>query len=440
MYISLKEDTLIRLNPGGAELFAKSCKPARLKNEAVEIIEMINDGKDENFIRNEISKKYGDTENVTKEMAREFLNQLRVRGYVSVGEKHSKKNIICTGSKNCWIPLGISLELTRACNLKCRHCYAEAGAKQEKEASAEEMIDALKRLRTAGVWSLNITGGEPLLNPKIFDILDFAYKNFRTVLLTNGYALDEEVAQKLSKYKEMAVQVSIDGSDAKTHDYIRGVDGSFDKVVRATEMLSKSGIRVIVAMAVTNFNIDQMGDTIKLSLEKGAVRFRPSPIVPSGRAKGLHWELSKENMEKFKAMVKEYYEKYKGKILVDPGDTIITEEQRNAIESMKNCGAGYRLAAISPNGDVRPCQGMPNEVFCQGNIYKQSIEEVFGSKMSRFLYDIQAPKKGTCGNCEYTQNCGSCIALAYSVASESNPSCGWLKNTTNELEKQCHEV
>jgi radical SAM protein with 4Fe4S-binding SPASM domain len=431
MYGVLKENVKLRLDPEGAELIFQPDKKIRLNRVAVEIVELINSGNDIETICKKLATAHDDTFQRAHEIVSKFLDVAKEQGYVSISEKPLNRNIFYKGNRNFWIPQSVSLEVTSACNLACKHCYAEAGAKKEDELGTNEQLEILKKLKSAGVANVNITGGEPLVCKDIFKILDYSFENFRTVLLTNGYSVDEDVAQKLSRYKNMLVQISLDGSDSKTHDYIRGINGSFDRAVNAIKLLKNRGLRVIVSMTTTPFNIDQIEKVLLIAKENGAMRFRPGPIVPSGRAKTLSWEPSKEHMKIFKEEVRRLYDKYNDQILVDSGDTVITDEQRNLIEGLRNCGAGYTLVAIAPNGDVRPCTGLPADVFYQGNIYRQSVDEVFGSKMSRLLFELQTPKKSRCNGCDSEYNCGGCLATSYAMSSRT--SCDWYNKMLSKL-------
>jgi radical SAM protein with 4Fe4S-binding SPASM domain len=426
MYGSIKEDAEIRHNPDGAELSTASGKKIFLNHTALDILELLNEGKATNEVAEMLARKYDDTPSRVQEIISKYTHVAIEQGYLSLTDTPLKRNITYSGSKKCRIPRSVSLEMTYACNLRCKHCYVEAGAKQDGELNTTEMLGLLEKLKAAGIKEINVTGGEPLVRNDIFEILDYSFSNFKTVLLTNGYGINEGIGQKLSKYRNMLVQLSLDGANAKTHDHLRGIDGSFDRVLNAMELLSKNGLRAVASMTVTSFNLDQIEDVLKIAKENGAIRFRAGPIIPSGRAKELNWNLSREDMSKFKDKIKELHEKYKNEIFVDAGDTILTEDEKEFVQTLKNCGAGYKLVAIAPNGDVRPCAGLPSDVFYQGNICRESAEDVFGSKMSRFLFDVQSPKKDTCTGCEHNDSCGFCLVSAYALA--SCKSCSWLEN------------
>jgi radical SAM protein with 4Fe4S-binding SPASM domain len=414
----------------GAELIFTPNMQFKINYIGVEILELMNGGQSiENIISN-LANKYNDSLDHVRGVVLRYIKLATDQGYIHISEKPSKIKILFSGSRENWIPKSVSLEVTNSCNLRCKHCYADAGNKSEKERDITELMELLKKLRTMGVKNLNVTGGEPLTYDRIFDILDYAYTTFNTSLLTNGYSIDAEMAKKLSKYSGMSIQISVDGSNSETHDYIRGVKGAFQNAINAIELLSKSGMKVFVSSIITPFNLDEVEDILNLVKQKGAVRYRVGVVIPAGRARDLHWDLSEEEGEKLRYKIKQLKEKYEREIFVDSCD-IATDDERKAVEEkIKNCGAGYSLVVIDPNGNVRPCSHLPADIFNQGNIFKDG-EKVFASKMSHFLFDIQTPRISGCTECEKKNHCAFCLATAYYTASQK--SCKWIKNLTADL-------
>ena len=141
------------------------------------------------------------------------------------------------------------LHITDRCNLSCRHCFiGESGNTdlplEDIEAAVEE-FEGMQGLR------LLISGGEPLLHRKFWEINDFvADRDLRSVLLTNGTLIDRQTAARL---KVQEVQVSLDGL-REAHDYIRG-EGHFERSVEAVQLLADAGLQVSVATMVHSRNL-----------------------------------------------------------------------------------------------------------------------------------------------------------------------------------------
>ncbi|MCK5398864.1 radical SAM protein [bacterium] len=143
-------------------------------------------------------------------------------------------------------PLRIDIELTHNCNLKCTMCSFVDGneinkyfsnPKRSKHESAEEYpsIERWKRFIndiSSFKPTINLSGGEPLIFPHLWELLDLLKeKRFITTMTTNASLINEEIAEKLVRSDIDALVISIDG-DRGTHDRIRGVNGSFDKALQ----------------------------------------------------------------------------------------------------------------------------------------------------------------------------------------------------------------
>ncbi|MCD6590937.1 MAG: radical SAM protein, partial [Candidatus Aenigmarchaeota archaeon] len=130
-------------------------------------------------------------------------------------------------------PFLVVWDITCACNLKCKHCYATAGRPLPDELTTEEAKQAIDKLDRAGVPIIAFSGGEPLVRPDIFELSRYAAdKGIYVAMATNGTLITKETVKKMKKSGIQFVQISLDGADAKTHDGFRGVPGAFDRTVK----------------------------------------------------------------------------------------------------------------------------------------------------------------------------------------------------------------
>jgi sulfatase maturation enzyme AslB (radical SAM superfamily) len=162
-------------------------------------------------------------------------------------------------------PSHIYLELTQACNLKCLHCFAsESGSLATLPTGL--VFNLLDQMHEAGVLALTVSGGEPAMHPDFAAILQRAAGfRFSVSLLTNGTLFGDESSLDLLTHihrhenRELRVEVSLDGFEAKTHDRIRGKDGAFAQAKRSIEYLAAKGMgNLSVEMVLYNFNFNQM--------------------------------------------------------------------------------------------------------------------------------------------------------------------------------------
>ena len=130
-------------------------------------------------------------------------------------------------------PRLIFWELTKRCNLACKHCRTEAA---ELDYSGELDLDSAKKviddICSFSSPILVLTGGEPLYREDIFEIAGYATsKNLRVALATNGTLIDEQCALRIRQAGIARASISIDGSTAATHDDFRGIPGAFDAAI-----------------------------------------------------------------------------------------------------------------------------------------------------------------------------------------------------------------
>ncbi len=166
------------------------------------------------------------------------------------------------------------LNITNICNLACKHCYL--GKPGNLEMDIEIFEKAVSQFETMGGLKLMISGGEPLLHSKFWELMEIlpSYE-LRVVVLSNGTLIDESAAQKLSVYAD-EVQVSIDGIGS--HDLLRG-KGSYKRSMEGISNLVRSGISVSIASMIHKFNTGEFEEMEKLFSGLGAISW--SVDVPS---------------------------------------------------------------------------------------------------------------------------------------------------------------
>ena len=124
-----------------------------------------------------------------------------------------------------------TLELTRQCNARCKHCIIDAHSKKENELSTDRIIELIEELHDEGCKDIVFTGGEALLRKEWPLFMQKAHSmDMRCVLMTNGLLLNDDVI-KILRLFDVSVGLSLDGATAQTHDGLRGIPGLFDHIV-----------------------------------------------------------------------------------------------------------------------------------------------------------------------------------------------------------------
>ena len=104
-----------------------------------------------------------------------------------------------------------TIELTRQCNAKCKHCIVDAFDKKENELSNERILTLIEELHDEGCEDITFTGGEALLRKELPLFLQKAKSlNIQTVLMTNGLLLRDSLIKMLQDF-DVTLGISLDG-------------------------------------------------------------------------------------------------------------------------------------------------------------------------------------------------------------------------------------
>ena len=152
-----------------------------------------------------------------------------------------------------FVPLVMSWNVTRECNMKCSHCYINATEKKlANELTTQEGKNLMDQICKVSKPLLILSGGEPLLRPDIYELIEYgASKGLKMGLGSNGSLIDDEVAHKLKAAGIATVSISLDSHIPAQHDEFRGVVGAWEKAVNACKALRKNNVLVQVNTTLT---------------------------------------------------------------------------------------------------------------------------------------------------------------------------------------------
>jgi len=332
-----------------------------------------------------------------------------------------------------YVPLVMSYNVTRECNMKCSHCYINATDKKlADELTTEEAKNVIDQIHQVSSPLLILSGGEPLLRKDIYELIEYGTKKgLKMGLGSNGYLIDDAVAKKLKAAGIATVSVSIDSSIPAQHDAFRGVEGAWEKSVNACKALRQNGILVQVNTTLTHDNYDQIDDIMTLAESIGVENFHLFFLVPTGR--GV--KLTDISPEKYEEMITNTFAKvHKHRLNVKPScaPQFMRIAQGMGLDMrqwVRGCLAGMHYCRIYPNGDITPCPYLPIKL---GNVREQSFKDIwFNSEVFKNLRN-PATLTGKCGACEYKALCGGCRARAYGLSSNFIDYCGDLQIPTEQ--------
>lgn len=361
-------------------------------------------------------------------------------------------------------PFEIVWNLTYQCNLKCKHCYENAGQRRPELTpdEAEQVLDILSKMSGIGLPALSLSGGEPLARKDFFDLAAYAKKQVGYVsIASNGTLITQDNAKRIKDAGVDYVEISIDGATPTVHDEFRGMPGSFERAIEGVKNSLDAGIDTCIATVLHENNVAELDKLLKLSKQLD-VRFMHFNYIPTGRARA-HVELDLTPDQRYhvlEALAKEIVELYlrkkeeEGKygqsdLKVDKffstcpqyasvtkdlsqrhGEKFMVEAHyaaKKGVENVANflggCGAGRLYCCLEPNGDIKPCVFFQTgEDTVLGNILKDNFQEIWDNhpllwklRIRENLQDYIVNGKITgCGRCPDKYICGGCRARAYS--------------------------
>lgn len=174
--------------------------------------------------------------------------------------------------------------ITRTCNLRCVHCYADSHAERYPgELSWEQCCAVIDDLADYKVNALLLSGGEPLLHPQLPQILERATsKGLKVTISTNGTRITPDLARMFKDLGVAYVGISLDGIGA-VHDQFRGVQGAFEGAIRGFRLCEQVGQKTGLRLTLTRNNVQSMEQILNFIEQEGIQRVCFYHLVPTGR-------------------------------------------------------------------------------------------------------------------------------------------------------------
>ena len=314
--------------------------------------------------------------------------------------------------------------LTEGCNLACRHCYLapkfDVNGGRYPSLPVELFDAAIREAKPLGLHGVKLTGGEPLLHPQFTRLLEIVRReDLALTIETNGLLCSAEAAAEIGKSPQRFVSVSIDGADAATHEWVRGVPGSFDRAWQAVKNLVAADTPPQVIMSVMRCNADQVDAVVKMAERLGASSVKFNIVQPTARGQKLHQTEEIMDVAEIirlgRRVEMELAPATRLKLLFDY-PAAFRPLSRVANGYANTCGI-LGILGILPGGQYALCgigELVPELVF--GEIGMDPLEVVWRESPTLEMLRAGLPSRlsGVCGRCLMKQRClGSCIAQNY---------------------------
>lgn len=296
------------------------------------------------------------------------------------------------------------IEITQKCNANCKQCGSNCNIHGEELLTQSDIISVLWDIKNnmGTDTMINITGGEPLMRYDLFDIArTIDCLGFDWGMVTNGTLITDEVIDKMKNTHMKTITVSIDGMN-RTHDELRQLPGSFNKIIRNIVKLKEANFldTLQVTFTANKHNVYEFESLYSLLSETGIDSIRVSFMDPIGRAEGSNLLLNKDEMQWLIDRVnKKNKERGLPVIWGCPHYLGTKVDGRDTFE----CFAGKTCASILYNGGIFVCPNVPRvEKLIQGNIKKDSFSDIWKSK---FEYFRQEKVYDKCRGCVHLSKC-----------------------------------
>jgi len=300
-------------------------------------------------------------------------------------------------------------EATLRCNLVCRHCGSscvrDAQGEELDTREVEKVFSSIADAYPAERILVAITGGEPLVRKDLFTVMGHLQQlGFNLGMVSNGIAINQQVAERLDDHGLKTISISIDGLE-KTHDFIRNKKGAFRKAMRALDILSRHQRMASEALSVvTGYNLGELEGLRDELIRRGIRRWRLETVIPIGRAAAdprfcLNRAQTRQLLDFIAAA------RTDGALPVSFGceGWLGLEYERRVRDRFFFCHAGVSVASVLANGDISACPDLRDR-FVQGNVRRDDFVEVWEDRFEAYR-QRDWMHTSLCADCDAWKDC-----------------------------------
>ena len=266
------------------------------------------------------------------------------------------------------------------CNQKCLHCYAaDQEYAETKELSTDEWKDVIDICRKNCIPQLTFTGGEPTMRKDLVELVKYS-DWFITRLNTNGVLLTKKLCAELYEASLDSVQVTLYSHDADVHNKLVGAK-NFDKTVEGIKNAVKAGLNVSINTPLCSLNKEYV-ETLRFAKSLGVTYASSSGLIVTGNAKKKESKATQLTEKQITAIMKKackFAEKEEMELSFTSPGWIPEDMLRELKLDIPSCGACLSNMAVSPDGNVVPCQSWLSEGSSLGNILNTKWDKIWNN-------------------------------------------------------------
>lgn len=304
-------------------------------------------------------------------------------------------------------PLNIHWEITNECNFHCIQCYQQNDEAHTRLTDAQ-ILSVAHDIVDCGIFQVSLSGGEPFMVSVLYDVIDLFKRNHIDVLVcSNGSYISERDIKPLLDF-EVPVQISLDSSDEKTNNLIRGHPQAYKLALRAIDLLVKSGVDVSIAFCASKRNYMDLDGVAETCVAHGVRKLVVGEMLP------VRGDTKNESLLTRSDYIS--FLKYAKRVKQDNRDLEVYINTNwgfiiDADFDHAPCTALDRDFAILYNGNVTPCPFIRNPDYYLGNVLTQGIKDIWSqSKFSEFYLKKHSGCDRSCA--EYERCMSGCKAEA----------------------------
>ncbi|KUG02787.1 radical sam domain protein [hydrocarbon metagenome] len=274
-------------------------------------------------------------------------------------------------------PSHAQVGITNVCPQNCAYCYNKNRA--GKIIDKNTIKGVIRDLKDMGVIWLGLTGGEPLLNKDIVEIVAAIGDDCAVKMFTGGYNLTPELASDLKEAGLFYVSISLDHWLEKKHDKIRRCKGSFGIALKAIDIFKEIGgihIGVSTVLPRSMLHTGQVEEFIQFLIKAGVHEAWLSEVKP---AIAPLWDENIIITDEERISLIKLQDRYNKQ-----GQITINYLGHFESEDHFGCNAGHKMVYIDAFGEVSPCVFSP---ITFGNVNDDSLKILFKEMKKHFPSD-----------------------------------------------------
>jgi len=312
------------------------------------------------------------------------------------------------------LPLSVQVDLTYRCNERCVHCYLDHD--DHGEMTAAEIADLLDQLAEAGALFLVLSGGEIFLRQDVFEIVAHARRlRFLVKLKTNGVMIDRARAERIADLGVEAVQVSVYSHNARVHDAITTLPGSFRRTIEGVRLLKACGVKVGLTNVLMKQNASDYPGVQALARTLGVACTIDATIAPMMDGNRDVLALNVDGGTLRKVLNDPAVAGPAGEACLPPGAI----GETGALDALP-CSAGHVSCYVSPYGEVYPCVQFP---LTAGSVRGTPFMDIWrNSPRLADMRSVGMSDVAGCASCIHAESCSRCPGLAFLEGDMRGPS------------------